>query len=151
MPFAKMQKVILDTNVIVSALIQKGFPYLILQELLLEQAIQLCISEDLMSEYYEVLNRDKFARFPDFKVKADAILVYIAEKAVHYIPQEKIRKIKDESDNMLVELAIESGANFLITGNTSDFTIKKYKRTKIVTPRDIGRTISPIHLTADAE
>ena len=44
-----MQKVILDTNVIVSALIQKGFPYLILQELLLEQAIHLCISEDLKS------------------------------------------------------------------------------------------------------
>lgn len=35
-----MQKVILDTNIVVSALIQKSFPYLILQELYLEKAIQ---------------------------------------------------------------------------------------------------------------
>jgi putative PIN family toxin of toxin-antitoxin system len=55
-----MQKIILDTNVVVSALIQKSFPYLILHDLYIERKIRLCISENLMSEYHDVLKRDKF-------------------------------------------------------------------------------------------
>jgi len=42
----------------------------------------------------------------------------------------------DKDDNMLLELAHESRANFLITGNTNDFTISKYKETLIVSPKD---------------
>jgi putative PIN family toxin of toxin-antitoxin system len=61
-----MQKVILDTNFIVSSLIQKSFPYLILHDLYIDRKIKLCISEDLVKEYQDVLKREKFARFRDF-------------------------------------------------------------------------------------
>ena len=131
-----MQKIILDTNVVVSALIQKSFPHLILKELYLENKIQLCISEQLMTEYYEVLNRAKFSKFPDFKINADIILANIDKNASFFIPQVKVQKIKDPDDNMLLELAEECKANFLVTGNTNDFTISKHKKTKIVSPRD---------------
>ena len=50
-----MEKVVIDTNVIVSALIQRGYPNLIINELFIENRIQLCISDELMAEYYEVL------------------------------------------------------------------------------------------------
>lgn len=131
-----MQKIILDTNVVVSALIQKSFPYLILQELYLEKEIQLCISENLIAEYYEVLSRNKFAKFPDFKIKAEAVLADINTNALFFYPKKKIKKVKDPDDDMLLELAEESKADFLITGNTNDFTFKKHKKTKIVTPRE---------------
>ena len=39
-------------------------------------------------------------------------------------------------DNMLLELAEESKADFLITGNTNDFIIPSYKQTRILTPRE---------------
>ena len=45
-----MEKVVIDTNVIVSALIQRGYPNLIINELFIENRIQLCISEQLMAE-----------------------------------------------------------------------------------------------------
>jgi putative PIN family toxin of toxin-antitoxin system len=138
-----MQKVILDTNILVSALIQKSFPYLILQDLYLEHKIELCISEPLMTEYYEVLNRDKFARFPDFKVKADIILADISNNATSFKPKKKVRIIRDPDDNMLLELAAEAKADFLITGNTNDFLINKYKKTKIVTPREYWELHKP--------
>jgi uncharacterized protein len=80
-----MQKVILDTNVVVSALIQKSFPYLILHELYIERKIQLCISENLMSEYYDVLRRDKFSKFPDFTTMSNWVLRDIHENAVYSI------------------------------------------------------------------
>jgi hypothetical protein len=61
-----MQKIVIDTNVIVSSLIQRSYPFKIVYELLLDNKFDICVSEELMSEYYEVLNRPKFSRFPDF-------------------------------------------------------------------------------------
>ena len=138
-----MQKIILDTNVVVSALIQKSSPYLILQELYVDRKIELCVSEILMTEYYEVLNRPKFLRFPDFKVKADIILSDIANNASFFNPQKKVKKLKDADDDMLLELAWECKADFLITGNTKDFTISKFKKTRIVTPTEYWELYKP--------
>ena len=69
-----MQKIILDTNVVVSALIQKSFPYLILHDMYIDRKIQLCVSEDLLLEYTNVLKREKFSRFPDFVAMANWVL-----------------------------------------------------------------------------
>ena len=55
-----MQKIVIDTNVIVSSLIQRGYPNLIIKDLFIEQKFQLCISDELLAEYYEVLARPKF-------------------------------------------------------------------------------------------
>ncbi|MEO6001187.1 MAG: putative toxin-antitoxin system toxin component, PIN family [Chitinophagaceae bacterium] len=137
-----MQKVILDTNIIVSGLIQKSFPYLILN-LYFEREIELCLSENLMNEYIEVLNRDKFSQFQDFRAKADTVISDINSTASYYSPKKKVKKIRDPDDNMLLELAWECKADFLVTGNTNDFTIKKYKRTKIVTPREYWELHKP--------
>jgi putative PIN family toxin of toxin-antitoxin system len=60
-----MQKVVLDTNVIVSSIIQRGYPYKIISELFIEDRFQLCVSDDLLAEYYEVLSRAKFSKFHD--------------------------------------------------------------------------------------
>jgi len=56
-----MQKVVIDTNVIVSALIQRSYPYIIINDFLIENKLHLCILNELMAEYYEVLARPKFA------------------------------------------------------------------------------------------
>jgi len=75
--FVKMQKVIIDTNVIVSSLIQKSYPYRIVFGLLIEGKILLCISPQLIAEYYAVLTRPKFAQFQEFSVKAKIVLALI--------------------------------------------------------------------------
>ena len=49
-----MQKVVIDTNVIIAGLISRGIPNLILTNLFIENKIQLCISDELMAEYYDV-------------------------------------------------------------------------------------------------
>lgn len=137
-----MQKVILDTNVVVSALIQRSYPYLILMDYF-EREFRLCVSENLMTEYYEVLNRDKFSKFADFKIKAEAVLLDIENNASFFYPKKKVRQIKDADDNMLLELAQECKADFLVTGNSNDFTISRYKKTKIVSPREYWESYKP--------
>ena len=131
-----MQKVIVDTNVLVSALIQRSYPYLIINELFIERKIELCLSIEILQEYYHVLNRKKFSKYPDFLLKAETLLADIETKATNFNPKIKVKIIKDHDDNKFLELAGESKANFLITGNTNDFTMASYKRTKIVSPKE---------------
>jgi putative PIN family toxin of toxin-antitoxin system len=138
-----MQKVILDTNVLVSSLIQRSYPYLIVYELFIENKIQVCVSEELMLEYYDVLRRPKFARFQDFFAKAEALLVSVESKSKKYSPQIQLHIISHQDDNKLFELAEECLADFIITGNTNDFTFPKYNQTRIVSPRDYWLDFQP--------
>jgi len=87
-----MQKIVIDTNVIVSSLIQRSYPFKIVYELLLDNKFDICVSEELMSEYYEVLNRPKFSRFPDFLSKAKILLAEIESKALatEYISEKVV-------------------------------------------------------------
>ena len=138
-----MQKIVIDTNVIVSSLIQRGYPNLIIKDLFIEQKLQLCISVELLAEYYEVLARPKFSKFQDFFIRAEALLVEIEAKATKYNPTITLNLISDDDDNMILELADECLADFVITGNTTDFTFPTYKHTKIVTPKEYWDNYQP--------
>ncbi len=81
-----MQKIVIDTNVIVSSIIQRGYSHLILRELFLEQKFQLCVSDELLAEYYEVLARPKFSKFHDFFKHAEALLVEMEARSTRYVP-----------------------------------------------------------------
>jgi uncharacterized protein len=131
-----MQKIVIDTNVLVSSLIQRSYPYHIVIEIFSNDKIQVCLSDELFTEYFNVLNREKFSKFPDFIANAQALLIDIEKIAVRYIPTVRLEIIKDLDDNKLLELAETCHADFLITGNTNDFTLSDYKGTKIVTPKE---------------
>lgn len=138
-----MQKVIIDTNVVVSSLIQYGYSYRIINELFIEGKFQLCISDQIMTEYYKVLARPKFQKFQNFFVRAESLLADVETEAKKYFPTITINIISDKDDNIFLELADECDADFIITGNTTDFILKTYKRTKIVTPREYWELYKP--------
>jgi uncharacterized protein len=138
-----MQKIVIDTNVIVSSLIQKNYPYLIINDFFLEDKFQLCVSDELLTEYYEVLARPKFSKFQDFFIKAESLLANIEAKSIKFKPTIKLDLISDKDDNMVVELADECKADFVITGNTTDFTFSSYNETKIVTPKEYWEIYKP--------
>ena len=131
-----MQKVVIDTNVIVLSLIQKSFPYKIMYELFIEGKINLCVSEALIMEYYDVLRRPKFAVYYDFVARAESLLSDIEAKASMYMPLISIDMISNKDDNKILELADISTTDYIITGNSNDFTFSSYKNTRIVNPKD---------------
>lgn len=138
-----MQRVVVDTNVLVSGLIQRSYPYLIINNLFVEGKIELCISDELLLEYYSVFQRKKFSRYPDFSNGAEILIAGIEAKSRKFIPRNKLAIIPDKGDNKLLELAEECKANYLITGNTNDFKLKKYKSTRIVTPKEYWEKFRP--------
>lgn len=138
-----MQKIILDTNVIVSALISSGIPSKIISELVLKDRVDIQISDEIFLEYLAVLRRPKFSRVPDFQINAEIVLSRIEDFATRINPEVKLDLIKDKSDNIFLELALETRADYLITGNTKDFTIDHIGDTKIVTPTEYWHECKP--------
>jgi len=55
----------------------------------------------------------------------------------------KLDLISDANDNMILELADECLADFVITGNSNDFTFPIYKNTKIVSPKEYWDSYQP--------
>jgi putative PIN family toxin of toxin-antitoxin system len=139
-----MQKIILDTNVIVSTLISSSIPTQILYDLVLTKKVDTCLSEDIFLEYIEVLNRDKFTRFTNFKTKAEIVLNKLREISTFYKPERKIDFLTDPDDNKFLELAAISNADYLTTGNITHFTLKEFEYTRILTPREYWEHYAPI-------
>lgn len=131
-----MLKIVIDTNVLVSALIQRSYPYLIIQTVFESNNLQICVSKELLDEYYEVLARPKFSRFTDFHLRAKLLLVDLEKTALLYEPSLKLNLISDKDDNMIIELADKCLADYIITGNSTDFTFPIYKNTKIISPKE---------------
>ena len=139
-----MQKIILDTNVIVSALISNSAPTRILYDVVLQLLAKPCISPEILEEYEEVLGRAKFDRFVNFRWRAEIILFKMKEISAIYHPTKKVEILTDASDNKFLELAAASSADFLIIGNILDFTISHFESTQIVTPREYWDNHRPI-------
>lgn len=126
-----MLKVIIDTNVFVSSLIQHNYPFLVVDYIFKERnTIELCISEELQNEYSEFLGRIKFFRYPDYNIKSKILLSNIDNFGCKYLPLIKINIIQDKSDNKFLELAETSNADYLITGNAKHFPCGNTRKQK---------------------
>jgi putative PIN family toxin of toxin-antitoxin system len=141
-----MAKVILDTNVIISAFLKaESNPALILA-LCLEGSLAVCLSETIWQEYRGVLRRKKFQGLDQESI--EKLLSVIKQQALWVSPRIPVNILsRDPADNKFLEGALESQADYLITGNTRHFPPKKFHATRIMTPRDfidlIGTAISP--------
>jgi putative PIN family toxin of toxin-antitoxin system len=97
-----MIRVVLDTNIIVSALLQPLGPPARIYVLALGGAIQLCVSADIYAEYEEVISRPRFQRSPDDIVST---LQVIREKGLWVRPAENVRVCADPDDDVFLDCA----------------------------------------------
>jgi putative PIN family toxin of toxin-antitoxin system len=126
-------KVILDTNVVISAILFGGTPKLILNSAL-EGTIEAYITDAMLEELETVLRRPKFG-LPRHIVQS--ILNEIANIATWIEPQEKSEIVKsDPDDNIIIDCAIAAEAEFLITGDKHLLELQEYKGIKIITTKD---------------
>jgi putative PIN family toxin of toxin-antitoxin system len=97
-----MIKVVLDTNVIVSAHLKAdGLERLVLNLALVER-IHLYISTEIFAEYVQVLHRSKLKINPDW---ADESLKLITARAKFIRPTRRLSVSPDEADNRFLECA----------------------------------------------
>src|SRR5664279_1461203 len=133
-----MIRVVLDTNIIVSALLQPLRPPAQVFMLAIGGSIQLCISGSVYAEYEEVISRPRFRRSEDIIAGA---LQAIREKSFWVRPTEAIRACSDPDDDIFLECAHAAQANYLVTGNLKHFPAT-WSGTRIVPARLMLNIIS---------
>ena len=126
--------VVIDTNVLISALRSKQGASHKLLLLLADDAFTPNVSVPLFVEYESVAKRTGLLSGLDSN-DINSILDYFLSKS-------KVRKIfylwrpflKDQKDDLVLEVAVESQSEYIITFNTSDFSGCEKFGVKIVTP-----------------
>lgn len=128
-----MIRVVLDTNIIVSALLQPlGVPAQVFM-LALSGILQLCVSGSIYAEYEEVLRRPRFRRDEEIITKT---LQAIRENGFWVRPMERVRACSDPDDDIFLECAQAAQADYLVTGNLKHFPTT-WATTRIVTARSL--------------
>jgi putative PIN family toxin of toxin-antitoxin system len=126
-----MIRVVLDTNIIVSALLQPLGPPAQIVVMALGGSIELCVSGSVYTEYEEVISRPRLKRSAEIIA---ATLQSIREKGFWVRPTQKVQACLDPDDDIFLECAQAAHADYLVTGNLKDFPTL-WESTRIVTPR----------------
>ncbi|MBS1824772.1 MAG: putative toxin-antitoxin system toxin component, PIN family [Acidobacteria bacterium] len=128
-----MIRIVLDTNVLVSALLQpNSIPAEVLM-LALSGHIQLCVSNDIFNEYDEVIRRPHLKRPPIVIEKTLSAI----RKTAHWVkPKTRVEVCSDPDDNMFLECAGVARAHYLVTGNLRHFP-DQWKNTRVIGPREL--------------
>lgn len=126
-------KVVIDTNIIVSALLSPYSYSSQVLRLVLTKKIDIALDSRIISEYREVLMRPKF----DFELdNVKIIMDYLYDIAEKVIAPPVSISLPDPDDKMFYEVAISSNAEYLITGNKKHFPKNICKKTKIISPKE---------------
>lgn len=125
-------RVVLDTNIFVSATFWKGKPYKIIHKAL-DKNIKVFVSKNILNELAKVLKRDFETDDKHIREIIDAYALFTGMVE----PKEKINVIKeDPDDNMILECAVACKADFIVTQDKHLLKLKKYRKIKITTPNE---------------
>jgi putative PIN family toxin of toxin-antitoxin system len=124
-------RVVLDTNVIISAFAARG---------LCTEVFEVCLeghtivtSEDILSETKEKL----FEKIHLPKKTVLEIIDYLKGTAEVVEPENiKENVCRDKGDVMVIGTALSGKAQFIITGDEDLLILKKYKNIEIISPRE---------------
>ena len=125
----EMFHVVVDTNVLVSALIGRGKPRRLVLKLLEEHLIVL--SRQMLVELADVLSREKFSDVRSSQV--DKFLSGLVKKCkvVNVVPSFEVFK-EDPDDDVVLNMAFSGKAEYMITGDKHLLALKEFKGVRIV-------------------
>ncbi|MGB9714986.1 MAG: putative toxin-antitoxin system toxin component, PIN family [Thermodesulfovibrionales bacterium] len=128
-----MKRIVLDTNVTISAFFWKGYPRTIL-ELAKSGKLAILYNTKIEAEFIRVLAYSKFGLTP-----AEILpIVNTLRKFVHFVEvKSKINIVKDDpTDNIFLECALDGKADYIISGDHHLLDIGIFEGIKIIKAKD---------------
>jgi len=127
----KRLRVVLDTNVLVSALLF-GARVGMLRDLWKSGLIIPLISKETFAEFRKVLS------YPKFKLSQSEIHAILNDEILPFVESldisERVTGVcRDPYDDIFLAVAISGGASYLVTGDQDLLVLKSYAETRIVT------------------
>lgn len=130
----RVSKIVIDTNVFISAILFRG-PTSRLVSLWQKNAVSVLMSSAVLKEYAKAL------AYPKFKLKKTEIRGVLEQELLPYVYPIKVKRslhiiTEDPSDNKFLELAVTGKADFILSGDKHLLDLKNFRGIKIITPAE---------------
>lgn len=130
-------RVILDTNVYVSAFRFNKKLLELMERCLLDSNIELIASTAIFSELITVLAK----KFGQSEVEI-ARVKQLFRRVSLVEPRQSLRVVRDPEDDKFIEAAVSAKAHYIISGDNDLLAIKFYGDTKIITPAELMKKLN---------
>jgi putative PIN family toxin of toxin-antitoxin system len=124
-----MIRVVLDTNVLVSALISPFGNEAQALDAVQKGRITPCLSPNILAEYAEVLARPKFGFS---RKEIDGLIELLKLKGLLFEPASAAGASPDPGDDNFIACALEAQAEFIVTGNKRHFPAEACGRARVI-------------------
>ncbi len=125
-------RIVLDTNVLVSGLLQALGPSGQIVRLVAAGDLVLCHDPRILTEYAEVLHRPRFQFDPD---RVETLLEQIRADGVPVAARPLPIRLPDLDDEPFLEVAVAGGVRCLVTGNLKHYPSEARSGVEVVSPR----------------
>ena len=137
-------KVLIDTNVLVSAVLKNGKPEQIIQFIVSRKDIEWIVSTDIMKEYKNVLAREKFGLPTTIKNEWFAWIDTVTTE----IPVNlEVDFPRDRKDEKFMACALQANAMFFVTGDYDFCEAQQLVNTKIVSVTMFERLLDLLYVS----
>lgn len=125
-----MSRVVLDTNILVSAAISNGKPAQILKRCE-NHELTVVVTPAILTETDDVLRRD---RLPFENHRVDNYIGKLLTETNVVIPEVNIDAVEDDpDDNIVLEAAVTAGTDYIISGDSDLLNLKSFQNIPILT------------------
>ncbi|OGU37824.1 MAG: putative toxin-antitoxin system toxin component, PIN family [Ignavibacteria bacterium GWB2_35_12] len=131
-------KVVIDTNIWISFLIGKLLSKLI--DVLFNENVEIFTSNEQISELIETISKSKIQKHIS-KLDIKRLLLLFDLKTIIVTPIQKHKICRDPKDDYILDIAIESNAEYIITGDKDLLTLSPFRKTKIITFKEFDNIL----------
>ena len=126
-------KIVLDTNVLISGMLNPLAPPGRIVDLLRSGTLRLTVDDRILGEYTDVLRREYFLRYFG-KSEREDIIEYFIRNSCYTLSSIVVNNLPDPGDVPFLEIALTAGVP-LITGNLKHFPENATMGCVVVSPR----------------
>jgi len=131
-------RIVLDTNVLVSAFLKPASDAARVLRLVLQRDLEIVLNDHILAEYIEVLSRPRFG-LDQRKVRE--VLDYLRSVGTVAPAVASSFRLPDPDDEPFLEAAVGGRAQFLVTGNKRHFPGRRCEGVKVVGPKAFFREL----------
>jgi putative PIN family toxin of toxin-antitoxin system len=124
-------KAVFDSNIFISALAIPGGQAERAIDLVIDGRVNLCVSREIIHEVLGVLAQ-KFSKDPEELART---AVFLSDLADVVAPRRKLKVLKDDPDNRVLECALTAHADAIVTGDRAMLDLGKFRGIRILSLR----------------
>jgi uncharacterized protein len=137
-------QVVLDTNVLISSLLNPDRRINLILRSLAEGNYCLLYSRDSLDELIRVLSRPRIVRglVDDFDIKELVALIQFRGQEI--MPSVFIKECRDPSDNKFLAIAVEGKADYIVSGDSDLLSLSPFQGISVIRPADFINLLESI-------